>query len=64
MRAGHSARSLLQDGRFDATESITVCAVNTDPAEAPLFRVPATASMLDVSMLNPFKLEMRYFSAF
>jgi hypothetical protein len=36
----NSARSVLQDGRFDATESITVCAVNTDPAEAPLFRVP------------------------
>jgi mRNA interferase MazF len=31
---------ILQDDRFDATESITVCAVTTDPAEAPLFRVP------------------------
>jgi mRNA interferase MazF len=31
---------VLQDDRFDATESITVCVVTTDPAEAPLFRVP------------------------
>ena len=31
---------VLQDDRFDATESITVCAVTTDPAEAPLFRIP------------------------
>jgi len=31
---------VLQDDRFDATESITVCAVTTDPAEAPLFRAP------------------------
>jgi len=33
---------VLQDDSFDATESITVCAVTTDPAEAPLFRVPIT----------------------
>jgi mRNA interferase MazF len=31
---------ILQDDRFDATESITVCAVTTDPADAPLFRIP------------------------
>ena len=30
---------VLQDDRFDATESITVCAVTTDPTEAPLFRI-------------------------
>jgi mRNA interferase MazF len=30
---------ILQDDRFDATESITVCAVTTDPADAPLFRI-------------------------
>jgi mRNA interferase MazF len=47
MRAGHSARSVLQDGRFDATESITVCAVTTDPAEAPLFRVPTAPNQLN-----------------
>jgi mRNA interferase MazF len=31
---------ILQDDRFDATESITICVVTTDPAAAPLFRVP------------------------
>lgn len=30
---------LLQDDRFDATDSITVCAFTTDPTEAPLFRL-------------------------
>lgn len=30
---------VLQDDRFDATESISVCAVTTDPTEAPLFRI-------------------------
>jgi mRNA interferase MazF len=31
---------ILQDDRFDATASITVCAFTTDPTEAPLFRLP------------------------
>ena len=30
---------ILQDDRFDATNSITVCALTTNPAEAPLFRL-------------------------
>ncbi len=30
---------VLQDSRFDATASITICAFTTDPTEAPLFRV-------------------------
>ncbi len=30
---------VLQDDRFDATDSITVCAFTTDEAEAPLFRL-------------------------
>jgi mRNA interferase MazF len=30
---------ILQDDRFDATESITICVMTTDPSEAPLFRV-------------------------
>ena len=33
---------ILQDDRFDGTESITICVATTDPAEAPLFRVPIT----------------------
>lgn len=31
---------IAQDDSFDATEPITVCAFTTDPAEAPLFRLP------------------------
>jgi mRNA interferase MazF len=30
---------ILQDDRFDGTESITICAFTTDPTEAPLFRL-------------------------
>lgn len=30
---------ILQDDRFDATSSITVCAFTTDPADAPLLRL-------------------------
>src|ERR1700720_4257049 len=32
--------AILQDDRFDATDSITICAFTTDPTEAPLFRLP------------------------
>ncbi len=31
---------IVQDGSFDATDSITVCAFTTDETEAPLFRLP------------------------
>jgi mRNA interferase MazF len=31
---------VLQDDRFDATDSITICAFTTDPTEAPLIRLP------------------------
>lgn len=30
---------IVQDNRFDATASVTVCAFTTDPTEAPLFRL-------------------------
>ena len=30
---------ILQDDRFDLTDSITICAFTTDPTEAPLFRL-------------------------
>lgn len=30
---------ILQDDRFDKTDSVTVCAFTTDPADAPLFRL-------------------------
>jgi mRNA interferase MazF len=31
---------ILQDDRFDETDSITICALTIDPTEAPLFRLP------------------------
>lgn len=31
---------IIQDDRFDATDSLTVCAFTTDPTEAPLIRLP------------------------
>ncbi|HLF40284.1 MAG TPA: type II toxin-antitoxin system PemK/MazF family toxin [Acidimicrobiia bacterium] len=31
---------IIQDDRFDATESVTVCAFTTDPIDAPLIRLP------------------------
>jgi mRNA interferase MazF len=30
---------ILQDSRFDATDSVTLCAFTTDPTDAPLFRL-------------------------
>lgn len=30
---------ILQDDRFDMTDSITLCAFTTDPTDAPLFRL-------------------------
>lgn len=41
---------VLQDDRFDATSSITVCAFTSDPTDAPLFRLlvePSDANGLD-----------------
>jgi mRNA interferase MazF len=32
--------AILQDDRFDMTDSITICAFTTDPTDAPLFRLP------------------------
>ncbi len=31
---------ILQDDRFDATSSITICPLTSDPTEIPLLRVP------------------------
>ena len=35
---------ILQDDRFDSTDSLTVCAFTTDPTVAPLFRLPIRPS--------------------
>jgi len=41
--SGHAGKPrpvvVIQDDRFDATESVTICAFTTDPTEAPLFRL-------------------------
>ena len=31
---------IVQDDAFDATQSVTVCALTSDPTNAPLFRLP------------------------
>ena len=41
---------IVQDDRFDATSSITICAFTRDPTDAPLFRLvvePSEANGLD-----------------
>lgn len=45
---------ILQDDRFDATASITICAFTTDPAPAPLFRLP-----IEPSQRNGLKVPCR-----
>ena len=36
--------AIVQDDRFDATASVTVCVFTTDETEAPLFRIAVTPS--------------------
>ena len=36
--------AVLQDDRFDVTDSITICAFTTDETEAPLFRLAVEPS--------------------
>ena len=41
---------IVQDDRFDATSSITICAFTSDPTDAPLFRLvvePSEVNGLD-----------------
>lgn len=35
---------IVQDDRFNATASVTVCPLTTNPIEAPLFRLPVEPS--------------------
>ena len=35
---------IVQDDRFDATTSVTICAFTSDPTDAPLLRVAVEAS--------------------
>jgi mRNA interferase MazF len=45
---------IVQDDRFDRTNSITVCAFTTDPTDAPLFRL-----LIDPSERNGLRLPCR-----
>ena len=38
---------IVQDDRFDATASVTICVLTTDPTEAPLFRLPVRPDALN-----------------
>ncbi len=38
---------IVQDDRFEATDSITICAFTTDPTEAPLFRLAIKPSEMN-----------------
>ena len=38
---------VLQDNRFDAIDSVTVCLLTTDRAEAPLLRIPVEPDELN-----------------
>jgi len=40
---------VLQDDRFDATGSVTICAFTTNPTDAPLFRL-----LIQPSCAHPF----------
>lgn len=46
---------IIQDDRFDATASVTVCPLTTNPVEAPLTRIPIEASELN-GLEQPGKL--------
>jgi len=35
---------IVQDDRFDATDSVTICAFTSDPTDAPLLRIAVEAS--------------------
>ena len=35
---------MIQDDRFEATDSVTICAFTADPTEAPLFRLRVAPS--------------------
>ena len=35
---------IVQDDRFDATDSVVVCLLTSDPTDAPLIRVPVEPS--------------------
>lgn len=46
---------IVQDDRFDGTDSVTVCAMTTDPTEAPLFRLVIEPDAVN-RLLEPSRL--------
>ena len=46
---------IVQDDRFDATDSLTICAFTTDPTDAPLFRLAIEPSETN-GLLAPCRL--------
>jgi mRNA interferase MazF len=46
---------IIQDDRFDATASVTVCPLTTNPVQAPLTRIPIEPSDLN-GLEHPRKL--------
>jgi mRNA interferase MazF len=46
---------IVQDDRFDATSSITICAFTSDPTDAPLFRLPVKPDR-DNGLKSPSRL--------
>ena len=46
---------IIQDDRFDATASVTVCPLSSNPVEAPLTRIPIEPSELN-GLEQPSKL--------
>jgi mRNA interferase MazF len=38
---------VVQDNRFDATNSIIVCPLTTDPTSAPIFRLPVEPNAIN-----------------
>lgn len=50
---------IIQDDRFDGTDSVTVCSFTTDPTEAPLIRLrvePGESGLREVSNLMVDKI--------
>jgi len=45
---------IIQDDRFDATDSVTVCPLTTDPTEIPLLRIPLTGA--DTGLAQPGRI--------
>lgn len=46
---------IVQDDLFDATDSITICPLTTDPTDIPLLRIPLSATV-DSGLTAPSRL--------